>query len=532
VALTEAGASGESRPAARLLDHLPAECRRVLLLGDDGSLATAVRERCAEVVTAGAAVSPATLAALGDEVWGRRDDGGAWQLDAALIVHDVTAPPHGLDAVLRALHPMVAEKGRLLLAVPSTGRPPAAARQPAGVHRPGGPAAEHAAPPPVGAGAGPETAAAVVALSEAGFVVTRQEHLAEPPADQGGGSGSGLDLLVARRDGFRVREYRSGDEVQILPIFEGSFHVRRSLERWSWEYRENPHGNLTISVAFDQGGQMVAHYAGYPVRFRDGGERLPQPALQVGDTFTLPAVRHVGRGPTSLLGRTVRHFYARFCAGRVAFNYGFNTGNIQRFSMAFVGARRLEDIPFYVLPLPERRPPPPSRLERAFGGWRVERVERFDARWDAFFDSVAPAHGMLVERDARYLDWRYARCPDAPYVTFAAWRRGRLAGWATFRRRDDRLRWGDALVDPDHAEPALRALLAAALDLPEHGGVGSVETWVSPRPAWWRQQLVALGFEPRPEPDDLGLVFVPFGLDPEVGFRDRLYYTMGDSDLF
>lgn len=41
-----------------------------------------------------------------------------------------------------------------------------------------------------------------------------------------------------------------------------------------------------------------------------------------------------------------------------------------------------------------------------------------------------------------------------------------------------------------------------------------------------------LGFESRPEPQGLGFVFVPFGVDPEEDFRAHLYYTMGDSDLF
>ncbi|HXT52296.1 MAG TPA: GNAT family N-acetyltransferase, partial [Thermoanaerobaculia bacterium] len=164
-----------------------------------------------------------------------------------------------------------------------------------------------------------DSRALVVALSEAGFVVLRQQSLGTE------GSPPRRELLTARRDAFRVREYRPGDEVQILPIFEGSFFVKRSLERWSWEYRENPYDNLEISAAFAEDGQLVAHYAGFPVRFRLAGRAEPVTALHIGDTMTLPGVRHVGRGPTSLLGRTVRHFYARFCEGRVAFNYGINT---------------------------------------------------------------------------------------------------------------------------------------------------------------------------------------------------------------
>jgi hypothetical protein len=59
-----------------------------------------------------------------------------------------------------------------------------------------------------------------------------------------------------------------------------------------------------------------------------------------------------------------------------------------------------------------------------------------------------------------------------------------------------------------------------------------VEAWVTARPAWWRPLLAGLGFVAEPEPNGLGLVFVPFEVDPEAQMRERFYYMMGDSDLF
>ncbi len=362
----------------------------------------------------------------------------------------------------------------------------------------------------------------VTALSAAGFVILKPERGAAP----GGG-------FVARRDSFFVREYRPGDEAQILPMFHRSFYVERSLARWGWEYRDNPYGGFRISEAFTEDGRLAAHYAGYPVRFhrQAGGERRTLQALQIGDTMTEPSFRHVGRGPTSLLGRTVRHYYARFCEGQVDFNYGFNTGNIQRFSMSFVGARRLESLPFHVLDLEQRSLPAPNAFLSRLAGYRVGRMRRFDERWDRFFHRVSGAYRLLIERDTRYLEWRYVRCPDTEYFIYAVFRCGSLSGWSVFRRKGDRLLWGDALFDPRHPA-AVQQLLAAVLATPEHRDVKTVEAWISSRPAWWEEQVRGLGFESRPEPDGLGFVFVPFTIDPEEDFRAHLYYTMGDSDLF
>ncbi len=363
----------------------------------------------------------------------------------------------------------------------------------------------------------------VIALSETGFVILKPERGAPDSA-----------VYLARKETCFVREYRDGDEEQILPMFCRSFHVDRSLARWRWEYRENPYGALKISEAFSPDGKLVAHYAGYPVRFHhaiNGEPPRALPALQIGDTMTDPAFRHLGRGPTSLLGRTVRHYYARFCEGHVAFNYGFNTGNIQRFSMSFVGARRLESLPFHVLDLAARPLAQPNPFRSWLAGYRVERITRFDARWDAFFQRVSGAYGLLIERDARYLDWRYASCPDTEYFLYAVFRRHELAGWSVFRSKGERLLWGDALFDPRHPG-AIRQLLARVLAAPEHRQAKTLEAWITSRPAWWRREIEALGFTSRPEPEDLGFVFVPFGEDPEGDFRAHLYYMMGDSDLF
>jgi hypothetical protein len=406
--------------------------------------------------------------------------------DAVVLLE---SPDGRREDVLRAAHRLLREKGRLLM----TAGPDRASRE------------------------------LVIALSEAGFVILKPERGAASAA-----------VYLARKESCVVREYRDGDEEQILPMFCRSFHVDRSLARWRWEYRENPYGTLAISQAFSPDGRLAAHYAGYPVRFHraiSGEPPRTLPALQIGDTMTEPSLRHLGRGPTSLLGRTVRHYYARFCESRVAFNYGFNTGNIQRFSMSFVGARRLESLPFHVLDLAARPLAPPNALLSRLAGYRVERIAHFDARWDAFFHRVSGAYRLLVERDARYLEWRYAHCPDVEYFIYAVFRRDELAGWSVFRAKGERLLWGDALFDPRHPA-AVRQLLARVLAAPEHRQAKTVETWAASRPAGWQEQVTGLGFESRPEPDDLGLVFVPFGEDPEEDFRAHLYYTMGDSDLF
>jgi hypothetical protein len=320
-----------------------------------------------------------------------------------------------------------------------------------------------------------------------------------------------------------TRGYASGDERQILDLFARSFpHAPRSLEHFRWKYLENPFGRERISLTFIDG-QLSGHYAGYAVPVHAYGKQIL--AHQIGDTMTDVAVRHIGRGPTSILGRTALDFYARFCEGRIAFNYGFNVGNIQKISLRFLRSDRVEPVTYRVAPPPKAI----GRYERWMRGYQLALVKQTTPEWDALFARVANEYRFLVRRDARYVRWRYLDCPDVDYAVVAVRKWRHLVGWIVFRIRENRFTWGDALFDPrfpDAVEVALRHVVPAY-------PVGTVEAWFPPRPRWFDETLTGLGFETRPEPQDLSVMCVPFTWPDVVDrMRDDLYFAWGDSDLF
>lgn len=324
---------------------------------------------------------------------------------------------------------------------------------------------------------------------------------------------------------FEIRPYADGDETAILGLFAESFpHAPRSLGHFDWKYRRNPFGNRRIVLTFDERKRLVGHYAAYPVPFRWGTRNLL--AHQVGDTMTDPGVRHIGRGATSILGRTALEFYRRFCGG-VAFNYGFNVSNIQKFSLRFLRSECVEPVMYRSLnPSRLKRT---SRLERRAHGFTLELVERAGPAFDEFFGRASHAYELLVRRDAAYLRWRYLDCPDRKYTVVAVRKWLQMVGWIVYRTEGSRLILGDMLLHPGVPE-ALDAVLAHVVEL--HGSV-VVEGWFPPRPAWLSEHLGRVGFTQQPEPQDLSLMCVPFALaETAAVMRRSLYYTWGDSDLF
>lgn len=334
-------------------------------------------------------------------------------------------------------------------------------------------------------------------------------------------------MHAERERPFTIRPYRAGDETAILDLFNRSFHQPRSLEHWRWKYQRDPWGAERISLAFDEKPSLVGHYTGYPVPFRvDGSDVI---AHQIGDTMTDPSVRHIGRGVTGILGRTATHFYETFCEGRVAFNYGFNVANIQKFSLRFLRSDRVEPVTYRRRDLRARPLPRLARAERYARGIQLQLVTAVDGEWDDFFDRVAGQYRFLVRRSALYVVWRYLECPDVPYIVVAIRKWRKLVGWLVFRMRGTVMTVGDLLLDADHAdvlEPALRHL--ASVYRPE-----AIEGWFSPRPRWLSEVLAELHLDIAPEPQNLSVMCVPFAVrDATDRMRESLYYTMGDGDLF
>ncbi len=335
------------------------------------------------------------------------------------------------------------------------------------------------------------------------------------------------------KDPPAIRPYRAGDEARILELFARSFHDSRTVESWRWKYQRNPYGNLKISLAFAADGALLTHYAAYPCRFHDASGDEPRTILahQIGDTMTSRRALAGGAlGRPRLLQAVTQHFFDRYCEGQVGFNYGFNTGKIQRYYMRLVpGSRFFEAAAHRILELDGGFDTLRRRRDPAI---RVRREQEVDGRWDELFHQVAPEYGLLVERDSRYLSWRYLACPDADYALYAVFRREALVGWGVFRQRQDCLTWGDALFDrrfPEAPEVLLRHLLRQR----EHRAVRRIEAWFPTRPGWWDETLRALGFVSRSEPQQLGMIYKPFEeANLAEQFLTHLYYTKGDCDLF
>ncbi len=365
----------------------------------------------------------------------------------------------------------------------------------------------------------------IVGLYESGFSIKAHERW--PEAADGR-----FHMIVGRRDDVFLRPYGKGDEETILPMFQEVFNTKRSMAHWYWKFRDNPFGTYKIAQAISHDGVLAGHYSGYPVPFYGSLFKVKQfLSFQIGDIMTRPGFRRLGLGKTSVLGRITSYFHHKFCVDHIPFLYGFVAGNHRKFGERFLRYRYMSDIPFHVLELSRTTLKSDGWFKRIFSGIKVVEVHDVGPEFDLLFQKTARDYGLLVQRDAGYLRWRYLDCPDGRHRIFAVRRYGKLVGWSVFRIRGSVLIWGDALFQK--AQAAVARMMLAEIIEKQFPTVERIEGWFSKKPPWWTNFLQNMDFEVIEEPN--GLVAGVTLFNPSLTLKsveDQLYYTMGDSDLF
>jgi len=325
-----------------------------------------------------------------------------------------------------------------------------------------------------------------------------------------------------------IRAYRPGDEGEILRLFRRVFGVDRSLDHWNWKFRDNPAGRA-IRLAEIPSGELVGQYAGLPVRMTWGGRRLA--FTQIIDVMVDHQFR-LGLKRPGLFSALANRFIADYGGpDKISCGYGFPTPEALRIGQRVARYTPLHPVVSLVKSLGRDGR---DRLSWRVGLFRIDEVDRFGREIDLLWAQVRPELPAAIVRDGRYLNWRYAGCPDVRYRMLGAWHRvtGALAGAAILRLgvRGEPIA---ALVDwlvPERATAVARALLHRCDAMAREAGMERVTAWFPPygRTSRWLRES---GY--RAEATIYQLVALP--TSPAISLdwaRERWYYTMGDSDVY
>jgi hypothetical protein len=271
------------------------------------------------------------------------------------------------------------------------------------------------------------------------------------------------------------------DDAGLRALFEACFpdSPKTRADVMRWQYWDNPFAT-PVSWVYEDGGSIVAHYAGMPVPITVDG--VPAVGAVGIDAATAPS--HRGIGLFESLARAVyRDGGARGMPVTLCYP---NANSLRGFVKA--GGHPVGELRTFVLPVDDGWVAQRFHVPRvvatglrraAFGRRRSSGAARVDAAPDGLDDlwaAVAPASPNGIRRVGAWWRCRYDGNPDAPYARYevrdAA---GQLRGAAATVVHDD---FGGSfvylleLLTVDRA--AAHALVAAIVD--DHSGVSGLAT--------------------------------------------------------
>jgi hypothetical protein len=353
------------------------------------------------------------------------------------------------------------------------------------------------------------------------------------------------------RENWIIRNYESGDEQDIVKLFNSIFGGNRTSEQWQWEFKENPEGFQAL-VAVD-GKKIVAHLGALNRRIKIA-ELETRASLEV-DGMTHP--EYGRKGIFVALGKRLIFDSQRDELGLV---YGFPNEN------ALHGHRKLDCIELFNLHVMIK----PINFQRIskrmfsnkllvflanFAGkltfrlfYRQKRsrmeddidirtITEFDSRFNDFWTKAKSAHNVILVRDRDYLNWRYVRYPEERYHILIAEKNDEILAWVVVRVLD---RYGldngaivDMLALPNH-EDTIHALLLKAVDDLQRKGVDLIACSI-PKSSTYNRILRKCGFITCPKslnPKEEPFIIYPLSKNLDsIKNPSSWYITWGDTDV-
>lgn len=202
---------------------------------------------------------------------------------------------------------------------------------------------------------------------------------------------------------MEIRLLKDTDEEAVRALFARCFNKELSHQEWMWKYNSTPWGS-TAAISLD-GENIIAHYGGIKTRFHYKGRFFD--VFQPSDVMTHPKYRARIFAKRGAMVKAGELFYA---VNPMDFAFGFPSER-----HAVLGTKQLGYTEHnYVTALSKKTSgfkSPGNILLRVEKGWSSIDEKELDMLWQ----EVRNDCGLSIEKNSRYILWRYRDHPTKRY---------------------------------------------------------------------------------------------------------------------
>jgi hypothetical protein len=206
---------------------------------------------------------------------------------------------------------------------------------------------------------------------------------------------------------MEIRGFKDEDQERVRSLFAACFGKELTREEWAWKYEDSPWGSAaTVAVV---GKEIVAHYGGLNMRFCSKGQSFN--VFQPCDVMTHPNFRARIFSRRGAMVRAGEHFYE---SNAMDFAFGFPNER-----HAVLGTKQLGYTEHGFVTVLNKRVSGFSLawnpLLRVETGWDSVDGKELDSLWEEVKDDL----GLSIEKNSRYIFWRYRDNPVKKYEPVA-----------------------------------------------------------------------------------------------------------------
>jgi GNAT superfamily N-acetyltransferase len=252
---------------------------------------------------------------------------------------------------------------------------------------------------------------------------------------------------------YNWRAYEEGDEMRIYELVRSVWGEReevpewnRWLAGWRWMFSHNPAGVGEIWLA-EHKGELVGQYPLVSADMLISGEI--RKVAQLADTMTSPNFRRLGIA-SELGARALAQLRQR----NLGLAFGFPTLeafpvhrragwidvctcqsvikplNYRRLTEGFITGYGAGALPLSAALATVDRTINLKKKTVSSTTIRIEKVTRFDSRFDCLWRDISDDYEIILVRNSTYLNWRYIENPNIEYEIYTAISGESLCGYA------------------------------------------------------------------------------------------------------
>jgi len=313
----------------------------------------------------------------------------------------------------------------------------------------------------------------------------------------------------------KYREYRDGDEKEIISLFNEIFKSDRDEEYWEWQYKDFPSGEAIICLAEEEN-KIIGQTTLLPSTINyEGKELLGGYSI---DSMVSDEYRRQG-----IYTNLAKQSYEKGIEKKITFRYGFPILGALIGLTDRLGATIVDDIPIFIrvysldnflkgkfknkflaklISIPsivvtkflykELRVRPKAKYE-------IKQIDEFNDDFNLLWEKLKGSLPLMTPRTKDFLNWRIKSHPTFKYTTFVSYLDGELVGYMIIKiqtskeKNDSELRVGYIVDMLGINDNVLSSIYLKVKEYFKQNNVDFSLAWVGDSNIY-RQMLINLGF--------------------------------------